>query len=125
MHIDSTGGRRRRRIHSDVFKNQVIEACRRPGVSIAAVAIEHRLNANLVRRWLRLAEESEITPSSPVVASPVPPPATTLVPVTVTPAAPASSEIRIVVQRAQRTIEITWPLSHAAECVEALRELLR
>ena len=49
-------GRRRRRQHSAEFKAQVVAACRKPGVSIAAVALEHRLNANLLRRWV-VAEE--------------------------------------------------------------------
>jgi len=30
----------------------VVAACRPPGVSIAAVAHEHRLNANPLRRWV-------------------------------------------------------------------------
>ena len=49
-------GRRRRRQHSAEFKARVVAACRRPGVSIAAVALEHRLNANLLRRWVVAAE---------------------------------------------------------------------
>jgi transposase len=44
--------RRRRRTHSAEFKAQVVAACRTPGVSSAAVALEHRLNANLLRRWV-------------------------------------------------------------------------
>ena len=46
------GDRRRRRQHSAEFKARVVAACRRPGVSIAAVALEHRLHANLLRRWV-------------------------------------------------------------------------
>lgn len=42
----------RRRRHSDAFKSEVVDACRRPGVSIAAVALANGLNANLVRRWM-------------------------------------------------------------------------
>ena len=52
------GDRRRRRLHSAEFKAQVVAACRRPGVSIAAVALEHRLNANLLRRWVVAAERT-------------------------------------------------------------------
>jgi transposase-like protein len=37
----------------------VVAACRRPGVSIAAVALEYRLNANLVRRWVVTEERSD------------------------------------------------------------------
>ncbi len=45
------GGRRRGR-YSDEFKRKVIGACRKPGVSTAAVALANRLNANLLRRWM-------------------------------------------------------------------------
>jgi transposase-like protein len=37
---------RSKRRHGAEFKARVIEACRHPGVSIAAVALDHRLNAN-------------------------------------------------------------------------------
>jgi transposase len=42
----------RRRRHSAEFKAQAVKACMRPGVSIAAVALHYRLNANLLRRWV-------------------------------------------------------------------------
>ena len=42
--------------HSDEFKAQVVAACSVPGVSIAAVAMAHGINANLVRRWVCNAE---------------------------------------------------------------------
>ncbi|MCR4471862.1 MULTISPECIES: transposase, partial [unclassified Burkholderia] len=37
--------RRRRRRYSEEFKAQVVAACQGIGVSVAAVALEHRLNA--------------------------------------------------------------------------------
>lgn len=40
-------GRRRRRRHSSEFKAAVIQECMRPGVSMAAVALAHSLNANM------------------------------------------------------------------------------
>lgn len=42
-------GRRRRRRHSALFKAEAVGACQQPGVSIAAVALARRLNANLLR----------------------------------------------------------------------------
>jgi transposase len=49
-------GRRCRRVHSAEFKAQVVAACRVPGVSSAAVAMTHGINANLARRWVVDAE---------------------------------------------------------------------
>lgn len=45
-------GRLRRRRHSAEFRAAVIEECLRPGVAVAAVALAHGLNANMVRRWV-------------------------------------------------------------------------
>jgi transposase len=47
-----TPNRSNRRVHSSDLKAQVIGECRRPGASIAAVAISHGLNPNVVRKWL-------------------------------------------------------------------------
>jgi transposase len=39
-------------VHGAEFKAQVLAACRQPGASVAAVALAHGLNVNLVRKWL-------------------------------------------------------------------------
>ncbi|WP_459571922.1 transposase [Cupriavidus sp. 8B] len=41
---------RRRPRHSAEFKAKAVQDCMQPGVSSAAVALHHRLNANLLRR---------------------------------------------------------------------------
>ena len=41
-----------RRVHDAEFKAKVLGECRQPGASIAAVALRHGLNANVVRQWL-------------------------------------------------------------------------
>jgi transposase len=53
---DSPFGRRRRRQYSAEFKAEVVATCQRPGVSIAAIALMHQVNANLLRRWVGEAE---------------------------------------------------------------------
>lgn len=45
-------GRRRRRKHSDEFKANAVASCMQPGMSMAAVAMAHGINANLLRRWV-------------------------------------------------------------------------
>ncbi len=49
-------GGRSRRIHSDEFKAQIVAACSLPGVSTAALAVAHGINANLARLWIQEAE---------------------------------------------------------------------
>jgi transposase len=114
----------RRRRHSEEFKQQVIQACRQPGVSIAAIALHYRLNANLVRRWIAAyearetmapAREAMILPSAefvplPLQAASPPPPA---------------QEIVIEVRRGAATVTVRWPGSAAADCASWLQRWLR
>lgn len=59
-------GRRRRRRHGVEFKAAVIGDCLEPGVSIAAVALAHGLNANLLRKWMIDAEHKCAAPAASV-----------------------------------------------------------
>ena len=56
-----------RRRHDMDFKAQVLHACRQPGASVAAIARQHGLNANVVHRW-RVNERNAVAPT--VAASP-------------------------------------------------------
>jgi transposase len=40
-----------RRRHSAAFKRKLLELVEQPGASVAAVALEHGVNANLVFKW--------------------------------------------------------------------------
>ncbi len=110
-----------RRRHSDDLKAQVLRECSEPGASIAAIALAHGLNANLVHRWRRLASRSravQIQPSpAPFIALPV------LAPPEPTPAPPA--DIRIELRRGAATVSVSWPVSATGECAAWLREWLR
>lgn len=104
-------GRRRRRRHSAEFKAAVIGECLKPGVSIAAVALHHGLNANMLRKCV-IEAEHKLPPrrSMPVSACPqdVAPASPTFVPLAL-PAATLEGEIRIELQRAGATVSIKWP----------------
>ncbi len=41
-----------RRRYDPVAKRELVEACLRPGVSVARMALDHGLNANLLRKWI-------------------------------------------------------------------------
>jgi transposase len=49
----ASAARRTRRRYSVQFRREVVEQTLAPGVSIAAIALEHRLNTNLVFKWRR------------------------------------------------------------------------
>ena len=46
-----------RRRYSPEFKARVVDACNRPGTSVAAIARLHDINDNMVHRWIREAEQ--------------------------------------------------------------------
>ena len=41
---------RKRRRFSTAFKAKIVETCQQPGASVADIALEHALNANLVHK---------------------------------------------------------------------------
>ena len=67
--------RSKRRVHSSDFKAQVLGECRQPGASVAAVAIGHGLNPNVVRKWLagqnlkRMSAEIPVTSLSLILCA--------------------------------------------------------
>lgn len=118
-------GRRRRRRHSAEYKAAVIEECMRPGVSMAAVALAHSLNANMLRKRVIDAEQSRArTPKAPTPAREPEAPAPTFIPLALT-APPVAGDIRIELHRSGTTVNIMWPATAAAECAAWLRDWLR
>lgn len=116
-------GRRRRR-YTEEFKARVTEECRRPGVSIASVALANGLNANLLRKWVA---EREAAGSPPPALPPVASPGEEFValPLVTTPKTAEGSDIRIELRRGATTVTISWPAQAAGDCAAWLREWLR
>ena len=118
-----SSGRTRRR-HSAQFKERVVRACRQPGVSMAAVALAHGLNANMLRRWV---VESATAPAAALPARIAPEASGTpqFIALQAPPREASGSDIRIEVQRAGAAICVTWPAQQAAACAALLGEWLR
>ena len=117
-------GRRRRRRYSVEFKAQVVAACQGPGVSLAAIALHHKLNANLLRRWVEQAERNDcvLVARSDVAAPSQAAPA--FVPLPLETRSARAAEIRVEVRRADQSITVSRPTSEAAQCAAWLREWL-
>lgn len=114
---------RRRRHHSAEFKAKVVEECRGAGVSLAAVALAHGLNANLLRRWVVENKSIRCTPAS--ASSPPQQEFVALPWVAQAPQLGAASDIRVELRRGATTITISWPTQAAGDCAVWLREWLR
>lgn len=124
------GTRRRRRVHSDEFKANAVAACMQPGISMAAVAMAHGINANLLRRWVREVEMKPPARDLSLAAlqqAQAPQRESLFVPVSLpAPATPSVlADIRIELQRGATAVTVTWPASAASECAAWMRELLR
>ena len=67
--IDASG----RRWYTASFKREVVGQCLVAGASLSKVAIDHGLNPNMVRKWVRRAQQRETVAEVkllPVVAEP-------------------------------------------------------
>jgi transposase-like protein len=116
-------GGRRRRHHSAEFKAKVVEECARPGVSMAAVALAHGLNANLLRRWV---VENKWLDTSAASATSAPQQEFLALPLVAgAQQPPAAGDIRIELRRGATTVTMRWPTQAAGDCAAWLREWLR
>ena len=122
----AVGTRRRRRTHSDDFKANAVASCMQPGMSMAAVAMAHGINANLLRRWVREAELGRGAQRTQplVVSKPAVKTAAPFVPMHL-PAPGSTPIIRIELRRGATAINVSWPAEAAAACAAWMRELLR
>ena len=68
VRVNRTG----RRTYSREYKLEVVTECEVPGASVAAVALLHRLNANLVRRWIVRHRKGQLMRSAQPVATLLP-----------------------------------------------------
>ncbi len=99
-------------------------ACRQPGVSVAAVALEHRLNANLVRRWIKEQAARFVISRHPVSKAATEP--LSVVPVRVeSSSVMREEEIRLDIRRGTLTVQMTWPGAEIDQLGALLKELLR
>ncbi len=136
--------RSQRRVHGAEFKTQVLAECQQPGVSVAAVALAHGLNVNLLRKWLvgrgikrtGLAAPRTVTRKQvgvdtsvsslqfiPVEIAPAPVAATAAAAGPEQTEPPDAEEIRVELTRGATQLSVRWPSTQAAACAAWLHEL--
>ena len=120
--ISTSSPSRTHRTYSAQFKAELVVACGQPGVSIAALAGQHGMNANVLHRWLKehalsgchgqsgsgnakpsSAALQQHTPAFIAVQLPAPGPE------------PASQAIKVEIRKGALTMTITWPGSASLE----------
>lgn len=128
--------KRTHKTYTAQFKAELVAACLTPGASVAALALQHGMNTNVLHRWLKEHRQGlhRLT-GGDVVAAQVPQPAfipvtfesASVVPVEVNEQASSttSSDIRIDIHRGSTNVTVHWPLHAGTQCAPFLRELLR
>jgi transposase len=108
--------RRTHRTYTPEFKAELVAACQQPGVSIAALAGQHGMNANVLHRWLK---EHQRSACRPLVAQPVPAtrevPAFVPVPLSAPMPEHRDHEIRVELRKGPLAMVVTWPLCGVAD----------
>jgi transposase len=93
-----------------------------PGVSIAAVALQYRLNANLLRRWVAEHQTREADAAAPAGKTmPIQPAGFVPLQLNLPDTAASTPDIVIDVRRGAAMVTVRWPVSAAAECATWLQ----
>ena len=130
--------RRTRRTYTPQFKAELVALCHKPGTSIAALAQQHGMNANLLHRWLKEWSQGLHRLDGSFTTAAVTPQTPAFIPIKLSAARSTTTreqppvdssmpaaDIRIECQRHGLTVTVHWPLSDAARCAQVLRDLLR
>ena len=126
-----------RRTFTAEFKHQLIQQCQQPDTSVAKVAMQHQVNANLLHKWIRQSRSMvpSLTPPSipqtdflPVILHPTPVRQET--PPPPVPEKNAVAHIRIPLHKEQgsardQMIEIDWPVESAKELLPLIQGLIK
>lgn len=116
---------RRRRRHSEEFKDELVRACSEPGVSVAGIALVNGVNANLLRKWMGARGITAPSLRRPAQSAEPVTRAAEFLPVAITPTEPSLPEIRIEARRGNTVVKIEWPMGAAAECAAWLQGWLK
>ena len=111
---------RTHRTYTAQFKAELVAACGQPGVSIAGLAGQHGMNANVLHRWLKEHQRSgrhQLAAHSPGAAPETASPVAAFIALQLPAPAPQPEprEIKVELRRGALSMVVTWPVSAAAE----------
>ena len=108
---------RKRRQYTLEFKAQLVAESQSPGASVARIALDNDLNANLLRRWI--TESKQADQQLPPAFVPI------NLPEAVAPAVKNRNCIRIEIPQSSGPVVVEWPADQAHQCALFLRTLLQ
>lgn len=122
--------RRTHRTYTPEFKAELVRACQQPGASIAALAGQQGMNANVLHRWLKEHQRggchqlaNSYMPTIPQTPSPAP----AFIALALPPVTPVhqEQEIKVELRKGALSMTVTWPLSAAADLASWTAALLK
>lgn len=122
--------RRTHRTYTREFKAEMVAACQQPGVSIAALASSHAMNANVLHRWLKEHERSgchQLIRAGSSGAALATSPAPAFIPLKL-PAVmhePRLPEVKVELRKGALSMTVTWPVCAAAELAQWATAILK
>jgi transposase-like protein len=130
--------RRTHRTYTPQFKAELVALCHKPGAFIAALTLQHGMNANLLHRWRKEWTQGLHRLEGGITTAVATPQTPAFIPIELSTAASTTAseqpctasstpetDIRIKCQRPGLSVTVYWPLAGAAECAQMLRALLR
>lgn len=120
---------RTHRTYTREFKAELVAACQQQGASIAALAREHGMNANVLHRWLK---EHERGGHHPLVAANLPDalalaspdPAFIALKLPDRMHEPSTATVKVELRKGAVSMIVTWPTSAAADLAQWTRAVL-
>ena len=112
---------KKRRTYSAEFKQQIVQACKAPDVSIASVALQHGLNTNLVSKWIRLIDAKLGNDRSPLPNKPAFIALSCSAPLDPTPTDMLT--VQITLPHSKVEIGLKWQVSEISALAELLKAL--
>lgn len=120
--MDTMGHTTERKVreHPAQLRALILAECAAPGASVAKVAREHGLNANLIHTWRRQQRQRQDSQSAAAATGEF-----IALPVAQPPAQASCGDIRIELRRGATTVNVSWPGEAAGECAAWLGAWLR
>ena len=121
---------RTRRTYSPQFKAELLTACKQPGASIAALAMQHGMNANVLHRWLKEHAHDgrhQLNGSDPSLKVNTTANAPAFIPITL-PAVlheATGPELKVELRKGALSMTVCWPVSAAAEFAQWTKSVLK
>jgi hypothetical protein len=104
-----------RRQYDAEFKSAMVAACQQPGASVAQIAMQQGINANLVHKWIRQSRPAAL-------CSVDNPPA--FIPLPIHTPAKSDSFIELTIPSTQGDIQVKWPVAQSERCAQWFKAVL-